>query len=100
MNNNFSKWGWGFFIGIIAGIFIGSSFGPSKDDYKLALGQCEIVRDDYSSALEDAASSIEEANSQISDAQWYAWSSYEEMGETLDNLYEVNDADNPSTFCY
>ncbi len=97
MNNS---WGVGLLIGGIIGISIGATFGPSKKDYERAKGQCYIVRDDYSSALEDATSSIEEANSQIADGQGYAWSSYNEMGEALENLYEVDDADNPGTTCY
>lgn len=97
MNNN---WGVGFLIGGIIGMSIGATFGPSQKDYARVKGQCYIVRDDYSSALERATSSIEEANSQIIDGQGYAWSSYDEMGETLDNLYEVDEADDPGTTCY
>lgn len=97
MNNNL---GTGLLVGIILGTFIGASFGPSQESYEQALGQCEVVRDDYSYALEEAASSIEEANSQIAYAQGYAWSSYDEMGEALDDLYEVSEVDDPGTGCY
>lgn len=44
---------------------------------------------DYEYALEEANNNIEEANSYIEDAQGYAWSSYQEMGEALDNLMTV-----------
>ena len=33
---------------------------------------------------------LDEANSNIEDAQSYAWSSYDEMGDALDNLTTVN----------
>jgi hypothetical protein len=59
-----------------------------------------IVRDDYVSSLERAISNVEEANNQISDAQSNAWSSYDEMGDALDNLYEVEEVDDPQTTCY
>lgn len=44
----------------------------------------------YSDALDQANSNIEEANSNIEDAQGYAWSSYEEMGQALDDLVTVD----------
>lgn len=95
MKNN---WGIGLVIGIIIGILISGSFGGhSKRDYAR---QCEIVRDDYVSSLERAISNVEEANNQIGDAQNHAWSSYDEMGEALDNLYEVEEVDDPQTTCY
>ncbi|MFA5778439.1 MAG: hypothetical protein WC870_03075 [Candidatus Paceibacterota bacterium] len=92
--------GVGLLIGGIIGIFIGATFGPSQKDYERAVGQCNVVRDDYVSSLERAISNVEEANNQIGDAQGYAWSSYNEMGEALDNLYEVNEVDDPQTTCY
>lgn len=33
---------------------------------------------------------LDRANSNIEDAQSYAWSTYEEMGDALDNLETVN----------
>ncbi|MDD2890855.1 MAG: hypothetical protein PHE49_09510 [bacterium] len=33
---------------------------------------------------------IDEANSQLDEAYNYAWSSYDEMGEILENLYTVD----------
>lgn len=44
----------------------------------------------YESALDEANDNIEQANSYIEEAQWYAWESYEEMGEALDNLQTVD----------
>lgn len=100
MKENSGQWGVGLIIGVVIGIFIGSSFGPSTEDLEMAVGQCEVVRDDYSAALEDASDSIDEANSQIWDGQSYAWASYDEMGEFLENLYDVPEADDPGTTCY
>lgn len=44
-------------------------------------------------ARENAAlkESLEQANSNIEDAKGYAWNSYEEMGEALDNLETVSE---------
>lgn len=52
-------------------------------DSQYALSSCE----DESQSYQDA---LDEANSNIEDAQSYAWSSYEEMGDALDNLTTVN----------
>ena len=51
--------------------------------------------DDYSNALDEANSNIEQANSNIEDAQWYAWSSYDDMGYALDNLETVETISDP-----
>ena len=50
---------------------------------------------DYQSSLEEANNNIEDANSQIEDAQGYAWESYNDMGETLENLSTVETVDEP-----
>lgn len=44
----------------------------------------------YQFALEGANNNIEEANSMIEDAKYYAWESYDEMGDALDNLGTVD----------
>ena len=46
--------------------------------------------DEYQYALDQANANIEDANSIIEDAQGYAWSSYQEMGEALDDLQTVD----------
>lgn len=51
--------------------------------------------DEYDYSLSEANDNIEEANSIIEDAQGYAWSSYEEMGEALDNLTTVDTVSAP-----
>lgn len=89
MDQNSNHWGVGLLIGIVIGIFIGASFGPSQSEYEAALRQCEVVRDDYVAALEDANRTVREANYQLAEGQSYAWSSCEDMGNFLENLYEV-----------
>ena len=49
----------------------------------------------YQSALDEANQNIEDANSMIEDAQSSAWSSYEEMGDALDNLQVVDTVSSP-----
>ncbi|PIU99210.1 hypothetical protein COS59_00975 [Candidatus Wolfebacteria bacterium CG03_land_8_20_14_0_80_36_15] len=51
--------------------------------------------DEYQHALGQANENIDEANSIIEDAQNYAWSSYEEMGYALDNLYTIDTISEP-----
>ena len=50
---------------------------------------------DYEDALDEANSNIEDANLYIEDAQSYAWSSYDDMGDALDNLTTVDTVDKP-----
>lgn len=51
--------------------------------------------DEYQYALDQANENIDEANSMIENAQGYAWSSYQEMGEALDNLETVDTVSQP-----
>ncbi len=39
--------------------------------------------------LQENQDMLEQANSNIEDARYYAWESYDEMGEALDNLETV-----------
>lgn len=88
-------------ISLLIGIFIGYSTNSHyKKDFIVAREQCEIVRDDYFLELERASDSIRYANDQISDAQGYAWSSYDDMGSILENLEEVEEVDDPGTICF
>jgi peptidoglycan hydrolase CwlO-like protein len=57
--------------------------------------ECEYKVIDYQGALEEANNNIEDANSQIEEAQEYAWSSYDDMGYVLDDLYTVETIDKP-----
>lgn len=105
----------GLVIGILIGVFIGVFISEPSDelqkDFEMAQaeveavraeyeGQCEVVREDYQAALRKARTSIEEANSQIADAQSYAGASYKEMSVALQDLYEVDEADDPRTECF
>jgi len=58
-------------------------------DYEVA------INDELRDALQEANYNIEEANSMIDDAKWYAWESYEEMGEALDSLDNVETVSEP-----
>ncbi len=75
---------------IIAIIFLWFKIDGIKEERD----DLEAELSNYEYALEEANNNIEELNSIIEDAQDYAWSSYEEMGEALDNLY-ILDAVNP-----
>lgn len=94
-------------MGIVIGIIIGSSIGPSrgelensKEEAGIAQAQCEEVKDEYVSALDEANLKIEEANNISSDAGGYAWSSYQDMGYALENLSDVESVDDPEPSCY
>jgi predicted nuclease with TOPRIM domain len=50
---------------------------------------------DYQNALQEANDNIEQANSNIEEARDYAWSSYYEMGDVLDNLETVDTVSEP-----
>ena len=51
--------------------------------------------DEYSYALEEANENIDDANSMIEDAQSNAWSDYESMGYSLENLSTVDTVSEP-----
>lgn len=90
----------GVVVGIIIGIFIGLWLGSDSKKVERAIGQCEIVRDDYIASLERANEKIDLLNSNIEDAQWNTWSSYEDMGYALENLQTEDQEDDPGTTCY
>ena len=64
-------------------------------DLKREMAESADLVDEYQYALEQANENIDEANSIIEDAQGYAWSSYEEMGDVLDNLTTVDTVSEP-----
>ncbi len=49
----------------------------------------------YQLALREANDNIEQCNYNIEDAKNYAWSSYDEMGDVLDNLSTVDKISQP-----
>ena len=53
------------------------------------------LADEYYYALAQANENIEEANSVIEEAQGYAWSSYEDMGYALENMYTIDTVSGP-----
>ena len=75
-------------IYILIGIIVFGWFQLNKINSKVE--ELTNLNSDCEYTLEEANNNIEEANSIIEDAQSYAWSSYEEMGDALDNLYTVD----------
>ena len=77
---------------LIALVFLWVKYSSlKKEDAELS----DLVAE-YQYALEQANENIEEINSVIEDAQLYAWSSYEDMGYALENLYTVDTISDPS----
>lgn len=72
-------------------IFIWAKYNNLKEENIILSGQL----DEYRYALDQANENIEEVNSIIEDAQSYAWNSYQEMGEALDNLETVDTVSEP-----
>ncbi len=68
------------------------------DAYYEEVGKVEDLESqlsDYQDALSEANSNIETVNNNIDDAKWYAWESYDEMGEALDSLDPVDTISEP-----
>ncbi len=87
---------------LITGCSIGKYDGKTAEEWAdeasesdRHLNDCEYKLSDYETSLEEANNNIEEANSIIEDAQGSAWSSYEDMGDALDNLSTVDTVDAP-----
>lgn len=74
------------FILILVLLILGQKYKTLKSENENLSG----LADEYDYSLNQANDNIEEANSIIEDAQGYAWSSYEEMGEALENLSTVD----------
>lgn len=53
------------------------------------------LAEEYQYALSQANENISDANLMISDAQSYAWSTYQEMGEILEGLEEIDEVSAP-----
>lgn len=65
-------------------------------DYETARSEeLENRLSDYQTALEEANDNIEQVNSEIRQAKRYAWESYEEMGNALDNLDTASTVSEP-----
>ena len=81
-----------------AGKYEGETAEYWFDEYDAETARVEELENrlsDFEAALEEANDNIEEANSQISEAQSYAWESYTEMGEALENLSTVDTVAEP-----
>lgn len=80
-------------IYILIGIIVFGWFQFNKINKKVE--ELTDLVSEYEYALEEANENIEKANLIIEDAQNYAWSSYQEMGEILDNLEIVDTVSKP-----
>ena len=89
---NESKYKILFFIFLIALIIGWLKFNNLKEENSILTDAVDAYQD----ALDHANQNIEEANSTIEDAQSYAWDSYEEMGNALDNLTTVDTVFDPA----
>lgn len=94
-------------LGLVVGVTIGISLDPSRGEVEnlreevyMAESQCEEVKSEYVLALGEANLKIDEANDIISDANGYAWSSYQDMGYALENLSDVGSVNDPEPSCY
>ncbi len=65
------------------------------EQQKNTIAHQEDLISEYDDALDEANDNIDDANSIIEDAQGAAWSSYEDMGYALDNLYTVDTVSKP-----
>ena len=83
---NESKYKILFFVLLIVLIFVWFKYNNLREENATLTDQVDA----YQYALDQANENINEANSIIEDAQNYAWSSYEEMGDALDNLTTVD----------
>lgn len=54
------------------------------------LSYCKDSLDESENNLNQCSESLDQVNSNIEDAQSSAWSSYEDMGDAIDNLETVN----------
>lgn len=88
----------GWVIGIVVVWFIFSNLSSNEGTYsgnQVYESRCEDDISEYKYALEEANSNIETANSSIDNAQYSAWETYDEMGEALDSLEQVDVIDEP-----
>ncbi len=90
MDNNNSNHGW-----IIVLVIVLAYFVIHSHNLQSQVDRLESTVSDYSSALDEANNNIDEANTSIEDAQGTAWSSYDEMGQALDNLTAVDTVQAP-----
>ena len=90
MENN-KKYSYVIVILIVVLLILGQKYKALKSENE----DLTSLVDDYDYSLSEANDNIEEANSMLEDAQGYAWSSYNEMGEALENLTTVDTVSGP-----
>lgn len=87
-----------FILLIIGGWFLFSNSSSNEGTYsgnQVYESNCEDDISEYTYALEEANSNIETANSSIENAQYSAWETYNEMGDALDSLEQIDVVDEP-----
>lgn len=70
--------------------FDGEYWFNEYDECVAELDDKSATLSDYQNAFYEANSIIEDANDMIYDARWNAWEDYETMGETLENLEDID----------
>ena len=90
MENN-KKYSYIIAILIVVLLILGQKYKTLKSENE----DLTSLVDDYDYSLTQANDNIEEANSMLEDAQGYAWSSYDEMGQALENLTTVDTVRRP-----
>ena len=75
---------------VILIIWLFSMNGTIKE-LKVENESLQSDNDDLQAEVSDYQDALQTANSNIEDAQGYAWLSYDEMGQALDNLETVSD---------
>ena len=83
------------FVLLVIFFSLGNSNHGEREMLEDRVSVLESQLEEYHYALEEANNNIEDANSIIEEAQSYAWSSYNEMGDVLDNLTTVDTVDEP-----
>lgn len=89
-----------FIMGVITTIIIVSSIwgigssgkykGLTAKKWYDGYSECESSLYRYENALDEANSNIDELNQNVKNAKYSAWESYENMGNSLEDLETVN----------
>ena len=82
-NENDSNW----FVGLLIIAVIYLAIQSHSQSVKISKLQDTVSS--YDDALNNANDNIDQANTDINDAKSNAWSDYDTMGQTLDNLQDI-----------
>jgi len=88
--------GQGWIIAFLVGALIWAFFfqdnkyeGRAAEEWFNAYDYETARNEELENRVSDYQTALEEANQEIEDAKWYAWESYEDMGDALDSLDTV-----------